>query len=187
MVLTLENTVVQLKPAIRILGFHLDSRLNWKTHLAIVFIKVKVCISVLKGITASTWGFTLQKTRTIYTAMVQPILLFECTVWMQVNAKEKLSKAYNKILQSVQEQVLRVMCDAFKNTFLEALNIKMHIISILIKAKQTLQTNLLQLCSNKKLSIIEKAVKAIADQKRTRCNTLTTLMSRTAEGMLNML
>ena len=79
------------------------------------------------------------------------------------------------------------MCDAFKNTFLEALNIKMHIISILIKAKQTLQTNLLQLCSSKKLSIIEKAVKAIADQKRTRCNTLTTLMSRTAEGMLNML
>ena len=97
-VLTLENTVVQLKPAIRILGFHLDSRLNWKTHLAIVFIKVKVCISVLKGITTSTWGFTLQKTRTIYTAMVQPILLFECTAWMQANAKEKLSKAYNKIL-----------------------------------------------------------------------------------------
>jgi len=106
---------------------------------------------------------------------------------MQVNAKKELSKAYNKILQSVQEQTLKIMCDAFKNTFLKALDVEMHIISILIKAKQTLQANLLQLCSSEKLSIIEKAVKAIADQKRTRHNTLITLTSRTVEGMLNML
>ncbi len=119
--------------------------------------------------------------------MIQPILLFECTAWMQVNAKEELFKAYNKILQSVQEQTLKIMCDAFKNTFLKALDVEMHIISILIKAKQTLQANLLQLCSSEKLSIIEKAVKAIADQKKTRHNTLTTLTSRTVEGMLNML
>ena len=186
-VLTLGNTVVQPKPVIRILGFHLDSRLNWKTHLAIVSTKAKACIGALRGITASTWGSTLQKARTIYIAMVRPILLFGCTAWMQANAKGELPKAYNKVLQSVQGQALRVVCGAFKNTSLEALDVETHTIPILIKAKQTLQANLLRLCSSGKLSIIEKAVKAIADQKRTRRNTLTTLTSRTAEGMLNML
>lgn len=35
------------------------------------------------------------------------------------------------------------MCGTFKNTFLKALDVETHIISILIKAKQTLQANLL--------------------------------------------
>jgi len=58
---------------------------------------------------------------------------------MQANAKGELPKAYNKVLQSVQGQALRVVCGAFKNTSLEALEVETHTIPILIKAKQTLQ------------------------------------------------
>ena len=80
--LHLQNFTIQPRPAIRVLGIYMDSGLTWRTQLNEVVSKAKSRINILTSLTASTWGSSLAKAKTLYTAMIRPVMLFGGGVWL---------------------------------------------------------------------------------------------------------
>ena len=62
----LGQVVVKPETSIRVLGLQVDGKLDWKAHLKKVSKKIVTQEKGLIYLAVSTWGVTLQKSRTIY-------------------------------------------------------------------------------------------------------------------------
>jgi hypothetical protein len=113
----LEGTEIVPTPSIRILGLHLDSKLNWKTHEQAIQHKMKTQLLALSRTTASTWGATLTKARQLYLAVIRSSISFGAAVWhtpAPANRTKPMGLAAK--LQKHQNTGLRTVLGAFKAT-----------------------------------------------------------------------
>jgi hypothetical protein len=63
------------------LGFTLDYRLKWTSHIAHKVLKAKKALFTLKKCLRATWGGDAHRLRFLIAATVEPIVLYGCSVW----------------------------------------------------------------------------------------------------------
>jgi hypothetical protein len=77
----LDGLAIEPKLDARVLGVWLDTKLNWSSHLRELRRRAARQTLALTKVIASTWGATFQKARTVYTAVVWPLLAFASLCW----------------------------------------------------------------------------------------------------------
>jgi len=118
----LANTVriatceVQPQTSMRVLGVWVDSKMDWKTHIAEASRKGNAAFEALSRIVTSTWGPTMRRSRLIYSAVISPILLHGAQIWGAGNGGATLAKRMVKPLKKMQNQCLRKVMGAYKRT-----------------------------------------------------------------------
>ncbi|KAI0993834.1 hypothetical protein K3495_g14350, partial [Podosphaera aphanis] len=70
--LQIQGHETQPKPSIRILGIHLDPRLNWGAHMKRAQQRAETQLQSITRLTYSTWGANFSKARVLYSAIVRP-------------------------------------------------------------------------------------------------------------------
>ena len=115
----IENIVIELKVNIRILGLQLDTGLKWNAHIDKIQSKMTTQRLALSRLTTSTWGASLTKTRTIYSAVIRPVISYAATVWRAPQDAVVHVKGIDKKLNVIQNGWFRIITGAFKATPVE--------------------------------------------------------------------
>lgn len=112
--LRLGTVVIQPSPSVRVLGLHLDSRLNWTAHRQALTRKLSTQCLALHRLTGSTWGLPSRECRRIYIAVIRPAMAYMACAWYQPLSSQRSHLL--KYLQTVQNDCLRVVLGAFRAT-----------------------------------------------------------------------
>ena len=85
------------------LGFTLDTRLTWKTHLEVFAARSVRKLGLLKKVAGTTWGADTNIRRRVYTGAVRPIMEYATTSWATASNgnKSKLDKVQNVALRAI--------------------------------------------------------------------------------------
>jgi hypothetical protein len=113
--------------SMRVLKVQLDIKLKWDSHVKKIHEKMTTQMLALTRLTASTWEACFKKTRQVYTAIVRSIITYEFNTW---HASHERSNSFMKLIKNLielQKQSLRTVCDAFKTTFHQFLNVETQI------------------------------------------------------------
>ena len=103
----------QIKPVniTRFVGFELDSKLNWKSHITSKCPATQKLIHALGKCLRLTWGVDTVKLPTIYKAIIIPKILYGVSVWCH----STLKKCVTKNLMAVQRTMLKLITRSFKS------------------------------------------------------------------------
>jgi hypothetical protein len=114
--LVLPATTLYPSPSAHVLGVILDKKLSWQPHLQHIKSKLTTQTNVLKRLTASTCGASLQILRLLYSAVVRPAITTGCHAWWAPPDRPFFRKGMGDELQKVESQCLRAVSGAFKAT-----------------------------------------------------------------------
>ncbi|EED17235.1 hypothetical protein TSTA_022890 [Talaromyces stipitatus ATCC 10500] len=122
---------VEIKPvdSIKYLGFYLDTYLSGEVHVQEMREKVAKLVAGLSSITGLTWGTPLVHLRKIYMAVLQPQIMYTCSTWYIQGRKgfTGAQRVAEQAIQSIQDQALHRISDAFKRTSQQALEVCLHV------------------------------------------------------------
>jgi hypothetical protein len=111
----------------KVLKVQLDIKFKWNSHVKKIHEKMTTQMLALTRLTASTWKVCFKKTRHVYTAIVRSIITYEFSTW---HASHERSNSFMKFIKNfidLQKQSLRIVCDAFKTTFHQLLDVETQI------------------------------------------------------------
>ncbi len=114
--LLLPASTLYSSPSACVLGVILDKKLSWQPHLQHIKSKLTTQTNVLKRLTASTCGASLQILRLLYSAVVRPAITTGCHAWWAPPDRPFFRKGMGDELQKVESQCLRAVSGAFKAT-----------------------------------------------------------------------
>lgn len=114
--ITIQGNVIKPKEEIRILGLQFDSKLNWKAHLKKIQRKMTTQKLALSRLTASTWGASMLKARTIFKAVVRPAITYASSIWRSPEGLTTHLKRLENKLRIIQNSCLRTVSGAYKAT-----------------------------------------------------------------------
>jgi len=112
---------VPMKTTIQVLGVQVDSKLRWKEHVQQVVQKDNMAFEALSRITAFTWGPSMKRSRLLYTAVVQPAILYGSQVWGMQDDGVPSAVSLIRPLMCLQNQCLHKVMRAYKRTLMAAL------------------------------------------------------------------
>ena len=130
--LIFKNESIAVTKCEPLLGLHLDSKLNWKTHISKQSAKCKSLIFKLNACCKLTWGVNKDILRRIWYGIIEPILLYACPCWISSVDKIWIKKE----LQSVQRLMAIRMIKGFKTISFEAAVLLSGLTPITLKAKE---------------------------------------------------
>ena len=102
---------------IRYLGFFIQKRLNWKTHVTIMCNRAKASATALKLLGNTIRGLSMANWRLVLNAVCLPVLGYGCQLWYVPGR----SKGLIKQTQKVQNQMVRMVAGAFRTAPCEPL------------------------------------------------------------------
>ncbi len=79
--LTHSSCCICPSPSACVSGVIFNKKLSWQPHLQDILSKLTAETSVLKRLTASTWGASLSVLRLLYTAVVHLVIATGCLAW----------------------------------------------------------------------------------------------------------
>lgn len=141
-VVNFESTIVEPQASIRVLGLHIDSKLKWGAHMNTLKSKMTTQELVLKMIAASTWRATLQKARTVYSAVIRLGMTFATKIWHQPDGRNTSKRVTQ--LSFCQNRCLRTITGAFKLTPVQVLEAEANIPNIKIQLDNLVLQSLLK-------------------------------------------
>ena len=111
--LTINNAIIPTVKNPKILGLHLDPKLNFNQHIQQTKEKASKTINVLKALTSTKWGKDKETIVATYKAITRPQLEYASTVWSPIVSNTQMNK-----LQVIQNNALRIAtgCTADTNT-----------------------------------------------------------------------
>ena len=124
-----ENEIVPSKTT-KFVGFELDSKLNWKSHITSKCQATQRLIHMLRRCLRLTWGLDTNKLITLYKAIVIPKLLYGCSVWCHTILKKYCIKQ----LRTVQRCLLRCITRSFNSVPTPSMLIISNLLPINLKA-----------------------------------------------------
>ena len=113
--LQLGTTVLTMEKSVKFLGMFFDSKLSWTEHCKYVVTKCKKRLNLMRSLTGTTWGASKTCLLTVYRTLIRSVLDYGGMVLESANHSAKA------MLDSVQQQALRICCGAMTGTALSAL------------------------------------------------------------------
>lgn len=107
--LTINNTPISWLPSassVKYLGLHLDTKLNWKTHIKNIIHKTNIKIHKLNSLINKNSSLRIETAKLMYTSIIRPSLTYACPIWSNA-AKSNLQK-----IQVLQNKFLRKILHA---------------------------------------------------------------------------
>lgn len=122
--LSLCGSTIRCSNQTRFLGYLLDPRLSWLPHIESRCIAAKIIIFSCRRFLGLTWGLDRDRLKILYAAIVEPTLLYGCSLWcMTSRGKRTVSR-----LGSVQRLFNIMLVRALSTTSSISLNLlTMHI------------------------------------------------------------
>ncbi|MCP3668300.1 MAG: hypothetical protein GY696_38400, partial [Gammaproteobacteria bacterium] len=116
------DETIEIVQSIRYLGLQLDRRLTFDEHIRQVTSKTYSRLGIIRMLTGSKWGLTLQQLRQIYLATGQALSEYGCSVWYRV-----LSGRSWKALNSLQNRALNLITGTPRSAPIAALEAEANI------------------------------------------------------------
>lgn len=63
------------------MGIIFDKNLSWITHINDIGNKIGKCMIKLMHITKATWGLKPTVVKTLYTTVIEKVVLYACGIW----------------------------------------------------------------------------------------------------------
>ncbi|XP_020296935.1 uncharacterized protein LOC109861622, partial [Pseudomyrmex gracilis] len=128
---------IEYVQSVKYLGVHLDTKLNWKTHLDIKRSKFYASYWACRRAMGKSWGINITTTLWIYKAVLVPRLTYAAVVWWP-----RVEKMESKnLLKSLHNNYLRAAVGTMRTTPTEALEVALCIpplrLTIISAAKLT--------------------------------------------------
>ena len=120
----LDGTNIAPKTAVRVLGLIVDSKLSWHPHIKKVEDKMAQQTTALTRIAASTWGATFMKSRTVFSAVIRPVMTYASQIWYNPEGKEQTKETLLKPLRIIQNRCLRTVSRAYRATPIPVLEVE---------------------------------------------------------------
>ena len=107
----------EVKPEakLRILGVHVDPKLNWKEHIKEQVGRGTAAFEALSRLATSTFGPSMRKARLIYMATVRPAMMYGAQVW-SIQEGEAPKASDLRPLKTIQNKCLRSITGGYKRT-----------------------------------------------------------------------
>ena len=118
--LSINNTTIPTNRNPKILGITFDPKLTFSTHISNTAEKAKKSNNILKSLTTTKWGKSMETITHTYKAITRPILEYANPAWStvaSVNSHDTLTNKFDK-LKTIQNTALRIAtgCVADTNT-----------------------------------------------------------------------
>ncbi|KAJ2940791.1 hypothetical protein O0L34_g14908 [Tuta absoluta] len=139
--LTMGGTDIEMSKEIKLLGLTIDNNLTFNKHVANVCTKATAIYKQLSKAARVSWGLHPEIIKTIYTAAVEPVVLYAASAWAPAANKLGIRKKLN----SVQRSFAQKMCKAYRTTSLNStlvlagllpLDLRIHEVAMLYKTKK---------------------------------------------------
>ncbi|QRW06896.1 Reverse transcriptase from mobile element jockey protein [Ceratobasidium sp. AG-Ba] len=114
---------VSPQPCIRWLGFYLDRRLSWKTHIKKRCSQALAVVASLRLLANSVRGISVKHGRLLFKTCVLPVLTYGSVIWYTGIRQKSLIKP----MERVQNQGIRWLLGAFRTSPVSAME---HVASI---------------------------------------------------------
>ncbi|XP_075979228.1 uncharacterized protein LOC142978606 [Anticarsia gemmatalis] len=114
--LTMGGIGIGMSQSIKLLGLTIDHRLTFNTHITNVCAKAAAVYGQLSRAAKVTWGLHPEVIRRIYTAVVEPIVLYASSAWAPASKKLGAQKQLNALQRSFAQK----LCRAYRTTSLNA-------------------------------------------------------------------
>ncbi|XP_047028061.1 uncharacterized protein LOC124636164 [Helicoverpa zea] len=114
--LSMGGVAIGMSEEIKILGLTVDHKLTFNTHVANV---CKKAINIYKQLARAakvSWGLHPEVIRSIYTAAVEPVILYAASAWAPAAKKVGVQK----LLNSVQRGFAQKLCGAYRTVSLHS-------------------------------------------------------------------
>ena len=133
--ITLDLFGQRVSPALnaQYLGLLLDWRLSWRDHIEAKCLAAKRLSFMVRRFVGAKWGLSGQRIRTIYTSVVEPTILYCCSVWCSSVNRASVKS----ILRSTQRTFTIAITRSFGSVSTEALLVISSVIPIDLKIKET--------------------------------------------------
>ena len=92
-VVTIDNHVLQYNKNPKVLGVHLDEKLNFKKHIEIISHKASRCLGVLREINGIA-KLSSKKLIQLYIGLVRPVLEYGCLAWQTATSQDSQPLEY---------------------------------------------------------------------------------------------
>ena len=115
------------------LGLTVDCRLKWLVHVNRKIAAAKRVYFSLRAALKSTWGYDKYRLKFLYYSVVEPFLLYGCSVWAPMLS----SKKNIKLLRSFQRSVTLPLSSAFKSVSTESCLALSNILPIDLRVLET--------------------------------------------------
>lgn len=110
------GVAVTMSRDMKILGVTIDDKLTFNTHVANVCRRATEIYKRLSRATKTTWGLHPEVIRTIYTATIEPVILYAASAWAPAAEKVKIRDQ----LGAVQRGIAQKLCKAYRTVSLNA-------------------------------------------------------------------
>lgn len=92
---------------IKILGIIIDKKLTFNNHISYACRKAANIYKYLARTVKATWGLNPEVTRTIYMAVIEPIIMYAASVWAPAATKLLARKHFDTIQRSFAQKIIR--------------------------------------------------------------------------------
>lgn len=93
----LQGTHIAIGKEIKVLGVTIDRKLTFKAHIMNACSKAVGIYQAVATATRTNWGLSPKLTRLLYTAVVEPIVLYASSVWSPATERKYIIKKLNSL------------------------------------------------------------------------------------------
>jgi hypothetical protein len=113
---------------VRVLGLHLDPKLQWKKHKAATLSKMATHTNALcTRLAGSTWDLPMLQARQVYTMVIRPAMAYAALAWHQPASSRDQGLALTRAFQKVQNKCLHSVTGGYKATPIQSLETLAHV------------------------------------------------------------
>ena len=143
-VININGTLIREVTQVNHLGLTLDQTLSWHAHIVAKCSKAKQSIFNLRRLSKLTWGSNTNILSRLYQAIIEPILLYGCFIW--VSALRRQSTVSN--LRSVQRLMASTIIRSFKTISTDSSMVIANLLPFDLRARQLACLTYIKMSSN---------------------------------------
>ncbi|XP_060810843.1 uncharacterized protein LOC132904445 [Amyelois transitella] len=106
-ILSMGGVSIEMSQEIKILGLTLDSKLTFNAHVANICRKALNLYKQLSRAARIGWGLNSEVVRTIYVAVVEPVIMYASSVWAAATHKLGVQKQLNVVQRGFAQKIVR--------------------------------------------------------------------------------